>query len=271
MTSVASIQRVVEQLWPAAGAEDWDAVGLIAGSPDDTARRVTLAVDATIESAEEALENDADMLLVHHPLLLRGVSSIAADTPKGAVVTMLLRGRCSLLAAHTNADIVERGTSAELARALGLRNAVALDGSDTGIGSVGDLSEAITLGEFAELVAAAVPATSSGIRVAGDRSRPVQRIALCGGAGDSYLQEPAVLDADVFLTGDLRHHPASDARERYRLGRGPALVDVSHWAAESLWLQAARQQLEAALPHLEVRISTVSTDPWDFRIEQEQQ
>ena len=75
-------------------------------------------------SAEASLQrlgvDDVDLLLVHHPLLLRGVTSVAADRYKGAALTRLIRAEIALLAAHTNADVVESGTSATLASALGL-------------------------------------------------------------------------------------------------------------------------------------------------------
>ena len=77
---------------------------------------------------------------------------------------------------------------------------------------------------------------------------------------------PAVLAADVYVTSDLRHHPASEAAQAARLGRGPALVDVSHWASEWLWLEVAAEQLRAELPGVEVGVSELRTDPWEFAI-----
>lgn len=275
MTSVAEVQLAVESLWPAATAEDWDAVGLIAGDPADEVRRILLAVDAVEATAAEAVERGADLLLVHHPLLLRGATSVAATTPAGRVITRLVRERVALLAAHTNADAVDRGTSGELAAMLGLVDLepIVVNRVDPakGIGRVGALPEPVALGELVRAVAALVPAVAGGLRVAGDPERSVQRVAICGGAGDSLLREPAVLGADVYFTSDLRHHPASDAKERHAAGEGPALVDVSHWASESLWLRPAAEQLRLALPGVEVDVSEIRTDPWDFVVPQEEQ
>jgi putative NIF3 family GTP cyclohydrolase 1 type 2 len=75
-----------------------------------------------------------------------------------------------------------------------------------------------------------------------------------------------VLAADVYVTSDLRHHPASEAVENARIGGGPALIDVSHWASEWLWLDVAAEQLREALPGVEVVVSELRTDPWDFAI-----
>jgi putative NIF3 family GTP cyclohydrolase 1 type 2 len=113
-----------------------------------------------------------------------------------------------------------------------------------------------------------LPATATGIRVSGDFDAMVSTVAVCGGAGDSLLSEPEVLAADVYVTSDLRHHPASEARENARLGHGPALIDVSHWASEWLWLEVAASQLRDALPGVSVEVSELRTDPWDFVVTQ---
>lgn len=271
-TTVADVQRAVEALWPAAGAEAWDAVGLIAGEPHAPVSRILLAVDAVAATVDEAVGTGADLLLTHHPLLLRGVTSVAADRYKGAMITRLIRGGCALLSAHTNADVVEAGTSGVLAEALGLVDAVPIAPSaadpSRGIGRVGDLPEAVPLGRLARRIADVLPATAGGVRVAGDYEGLVRRVALCGGAGDAYLAHPAVLAADVYVTSDLRHHPASEAVENAAVASGPALVDVSHWASEWLWLDTAAAQLAEALPGVEVSVSELRTDPWDFLVTQ---
>ena len=268
-TTVAQVQRAVESLWPAAGAAAWDAVGLVAGAPDDAVSRILLAVDAVGATVDEAVESGADLLLTHHPLLLRGVTSVAADRYKGAMITTLIRGGVALITAHTNADVVETGTSGTIAAALGLTGVSPIEpGADParGIGRVGDLAEPTTLGRLARRIADLLPPTASGVRVAGDFEAPVQRIALCGGAGDAFLAASAVLGADVYVTSDLRHHPASEARENARIAGGPALIDVSHWASEWLWLANAATELAAALPDVEIVVSELRTDPWDFAV-----
>jgi dinuclear metal center YbgI/SA1388 family protein len=264
------VTDAVHALWPLAGAEAWDAPGLVVGDPRAEVAAVHLAVDAVVDTADEAVERGAQLLLVHHPLLLRGVTSVAEDRYKGAVVARLIRGGCGLLAAHTNADVVVEGTSAVLARGLGLREVspIVPSASDPalGLGRVGVLPAPVTLGELARGLQELLPATAQGIRGAGDYFGEVRRVALCAGAGDSLLADPAVVGADVYITSDLRHHPASEARENARIAGGPALLDISHWAAEWLWLDAAAAQLRAALPEVRVTVSELRTDPWDFAL-----
>jgi len=267
-STVADLAAIAEALWPAAGAEAWDAVGLVSGDPAAPVARVLLAVDAVSDTVDEAIETGADLLLTHHPLLLRGVTSIAADRYKGAVISRLIKANCALLTAHTNADVVDDGTSGVLAARLGLHDVapIAPDAFGGGIGRVGVLAESTTLGRFASLVAAVLPPTAGGVRVSGSYVRPVRRVAVCGGAGDAYLAAPAVRDADVYVTADLRHHPAQEAREQALVGGGPALIDVSHWASEWLWLETAAAALRAALPGVEFAVSELRTDPWDFAV-----
>ena len=371
MPSLADVVDLLHTWYPPATATSGDAVGLVAGDPGAEVARVMFAVDPTIEVAREAVEWRADLLVVHHPLLMTPVSSVAATTPKGRTLHALTTGGCALLTAHTNADQAVSGVSESLALALGLRDLtpirpatpgpvdkvvvfVPLDSADAvrealhgaGAGRIGDYDSAswstagegrfrpldgaapaigrvgepevveearievvaprsrrtavvramlaahpyeepafdvvaladpglaetgtgrigtvddTTLAGFAERVAEALPATAHVVRVAGDRERPVRRVALCGGAGDFLLDELVASDVDVFLTSDLRHHRAAEFLEH----EGPALVDVAHWAAEWTWLPVVEARLRAAMgDRVETRVSTLCTDPWSFR------
>ena len=371
MPSLADVVDLLHTWYPPGTALEGDAVGLVAGDPSAEVARVLFAVDPTIEVAREAVAWGADLLVVHHPLFLTPVSSVAATTPKGRTLHTLTAGGCALLTAHTNADQAESGVSESLALALGLgdlepiraapsaptdkvvvfapvasADAVRaalheagagrigdydsasftttgegrfrpLDGASPAIGRVGDLEvvdevrievvaprarrtavvrallaahpyeepafdvvaladpgqaatgtgrigtvEPTTLAGFAERVAAALPATAHGVRVAGDPQRPVRRVAVCGGAGDFLLDGLVSSDVDVYLTSDLRHHRAAEFLEH----GGPSLVDVAHWAAEWTWLPVVEARLRAAMgDRVVTRVSTLCTDPWSSR------
>lgn len=138
---------------------------------------------------------------------------------------------------------------------------------DPGVGAAGTgrlgSVEQTTLRTFAERVAAALPDTAHGVRVAGDPDRVVRRVALCGGAGDFLLDTVRATDADVYVTSDLRHHRAAEFLEH----GGPALVDVAHWAAEWAWLPVVSARVADALgATVDTHVSTINTDPWQFRI-----
>jgi dinuclear metal center YbgI/SA1388 family protein len=131
-----------------------------------------------------------------------------------------------------------------------------------GHGRIGSVAPT-TLRDFAASVAAALPTTAAGIRVGGDLDAPVRRVALCGGAGASFLADVAHTDADVYVTSDLGHHTAGEFLE----AGGAALIDVPHWAAESTWLPVVARRLREALGGtVDVVVSEVVTDPWTLHI-----
>jgi dinuclear metal center YbgI/SA1388 family protein len=120
MLTVGDVVAAFEQRYRPSWAESWDAVGLTCGDPGAPVRRVLFAVDPTAAIVAEAREWGADLLVTHHPLLLRGVHSVAATTSKGRVVHDLVRHGVALFSAHTNADSAGPGVSDALASALGL-------------------------------------------------------------------------------------------------------------------------------------------------------
>lgn len=130
--------------------------------------------------------------------------------------------------------------------------------SGLGLGRVGVLPEPQTLREFTERVARGLPPTVWGVRAAGDPDRMIERVAVCGGAGDSFLGAVTRLGVDAYLTADLRHHPADEHLRTH----GPALLDAAHWATEFPWCAQAESFVRAELPELETRVSTLRTDPW---------
>lgn len=142
-------------------------------------------------------------------------------------------------------------------------------GNGTGVGRVGSLESPMSLEQFARLVATALPFTVQGVRVAGDKNALVQRVAVAGGAGDDLFDAVRASGAEVFVTADLRHHPASEARESAAGGK-PFLVDVSHWASEWPWLAGCASRLLAGLgaagSTVEARVSTARTDPWTMHV-----
>ncbi|MGG5171479.1 Nif3-like dinuclear metal center hexameric protein [Pseudarthrobacter sp. J1738] len=272
VTTLGEILLAVEELWPESLAESWDKVGLVSGHPGQEIKKICFAVDPTSAVIEDAIAAGADLLITHHPLLLKGVNSVAAVSAKGRAVHRLIESGTALLTVHTNGDAAVGGVSDVLADALGLQDVEPLSAAtqglpEEGIGRVGDLEDLMSLGDFAAKVYGLLPAVAGGVRVAGDRDGLIRRVALCGGAGDSLFDAVTASGADVYITADLRHHPASEARENATNDR-PYLIDVSHFASEWLWLPVAAQALENVLTdqghNVEIEVSTTNSDPWDF-------
>ena len=386
--TLAAAVAVLDRRYPRPTAESWDAVGLVVGDPAQHVRKVMFAVDPTAAVVDEAIAWGADLLVTHHPLLLRAVHSVAATTFKGALVHRMIRAGVALHVAHTNADAAVGGVAEALADAVGLVDLVPLapapaepldkhvvfipvgdaeslidalatagagrigeysraawtatgtgtftparaaspvigsagvveqvvearvemvaprrlrdvvvaamravhpyeepafdvlelapGTSVTGIGRVGRLDPPLTLREFGLRVAASLPATEQGVRIAGNLDALVTRVAVVGGSGDSLFDAVRAAGADAYLTADLRHHPASELRERAEFesaaagGTGPArpfLVDVAHFASEWPWLERAAADLVGDLGALgttvDTRVSTLRTDPWTARL-----
>ena len=267
--TLESVLTQITALWPESGAQEWDSPGLVVGSPQHVIESIHLVVDVTPDTIAEAKEAGANLIISHHPLLLKGVTSVAESTYKGHVVAELIRAGMALYSAHTNADVVPTGTSSRLADLMGIVNHEPLvPGSHPGhgLGRVGSLPQEMSLYELAVALGEVLPQTAVGPVIAGEPDARVTRVAVCAGAGDSLLQEPAVLGSDVYITSDLRHHPASEFREHAKLFGGPSLITISHFAAEWLWLDSAAEELRALLG-VEVTVSDLNTDPWTFQIQ----
>lgn len=127
---LAEIIAVLDEAYPPHLAHDWDSVGLVCGDPDEPIDAVTVAVDATAAVVDTV--GPRGLLLAHHPLLLRGVDTVAASTPKGALVHRLIRSSAALFTAHTNADAASPGVSDALAAVLGLTVEAVLDPAAAG-------------------------------------------------------------------------------------------------------------------------------------------
>ncbi|WP_411147265.1 Nif3-like dinuclear metal center hexameric protein [Streptomyces sp. A30] len=271
MPRLSEVITALENLWPAARAESWDAVGTVVGDPDQEVTRVLFAVDPVQEIVDEALKLGADLLVTHHPLYLRGTTTVAASTFKGRVVHTLIKNDIALHVAHTNADKADPGVSDALAGALDLRVVRPLvpDPADPsgrqGLGRICELDHPLSLRDFAARAAERLPATAQGIRVAGDPEAVLRTVAVSGGSGDSLFEDVRAAGVDAFLTADLRHHPASEFIADH--AHSPlALLDAAHWATEWPWCELAAAQLDEISDRngwdLRVHVSKTVTDPW---------
>ena len=282
--TLADIIAALEQRYPLESAEPWDAVGLVCGDPSAPVRRVLWAVDPVEVVVDQAIDEQVDLIVTHHPLLLTGVHSVAATDAKGRIVHRLISSGIALYCAHTNADVADPGVSDALARALGVADTRPLDppvsarrggqaapvglarqdgtAVPSGLGRIGHLPAPTPLGAFAESVASALPTTHHGARVLGDPDAVVRTVAVCGGSGDGLLAAATAAGADVYVTADLKHHRALEHRE----DGGCAVIDVAHWASEWPWLAQAAELLDRDLASQGATVvslvSEIPTDPW---------
>ncbi|MEW1720607.1 Nif3-like dinuclear metal center hexameric protein [Streptomyces sp. NPDC093109] len=265
---LSEVLAALDALWPPERAEQWDAVGTVCGDPDAPVNRVLFAVDPVQDIADEAVKLGAQLIVTHHPLYLRGTTTVAAGTFKGRVVHTLIKNDIALHVAHTNADSADPGVSDALAGALDLRilGPLVPDPTDPagrrGLGRICALDHPATLRDFAARVAHRLPATAQGVRIAGDPDALVRTVAVSGGSGDSLFDRVRAAGVDAFVTADLRHHPVSEATQHSPLG----LIDAAHWATEWPWCEQAAAQLDEVSDRhgwdLRVHVSKTVTDPW---------
>jgi dinuclear metal center YbgI/SA1388 family protein len=256
-----------EALWPDSDKEEWDKPGLMIGSPKQEISKALLTVDVTAGVLQEALELGCQLVVSHHPMFLRGAFEISDLGFKGANSSFAIRNNLAVFSAHTNADFQVDGVTQSLAKALGLQALEPLEAANGHV-VVGRTPEALSLLDFARYVAKRIPAVAQGVKVSGDPERLISKVAVLAGAGDGYLTEVGQSGADLYITSDLRHHPAQDFAEQGKITNGPALMDISHWAAEWVWLESAKAQLEKLNSQVEFVVSEINTDPWTFAVMQ---
>ncbi len=175
--TLSHIVDTFHSLYPPHLAASWDSSGLVCGRLQTRVKHVHFAVDAISATAQEAVNLGVGLLITHHPLLLRGTSFIPDSDYKGNVLHTLIEGGCGLLGAHTNADAAVAGVNEALCEALNLQGCEPLTDQQqqelageeycVGTGRVGALARPLTLQELSEELAAALPATAGGLRVAG--------------------------------------------------------------------------------------------------------
>ena len=210
MATLVDVVNVLEDLYPLNLAESWDNPGLIVGNPTDKVNKIVCLSDPTLEAVEESCKMGANLIVSHHPLFFRSVHEVSGFS---------VRGNCGLWVGHTNADAAFRGVADAAANAFGLKDLhplVPASNNDLslGLGRVGVLEQKITLKEFAMRVFNALPTTNLGIQVCGDINEMVSKIAVLPGSGESLFGEVRACGADVYVTGDLRQDPATDAYEQ---------------------------------------------------------
>lgn len=259
MTTFLDIQDFAQTRWPLAMAADWDNPGVAIGAAEAEISRVLLTVDVTPEVLDEAIEGRFQLIFSHHPLIFSGLKTLDESTTKGALVSRCVKNSIAVYSAHTNADFCSGGVSESLAITLGVQIKGPLTPSGEGV--IGEI-QPTSLVDFARLVARKLSACAQGVLVQGDPNRLVSRVGLVAGAGDSYLN--SVQDLDLFITSDLRHHPASDFRD----SSAAALMNIPHFAAEEPWLHQAAAELAAKFPSVEFVVSGINTDPWNFAVMQ---
>ena len=245
-----SVQQILALLQTAAPQElalDWDNVGLLvdAGAPVDG---VLTTLDITPAVVREAVENDCQLIVSHHPVIFHPIKRLAADD----VPAQLMKNGISAICMHTNLDAAEGGVNDTLSDILG----IAADGRESfaeGCGRIG--TTPTTVEALARFCADTL---HSGVRYV-NGNKPVTRLAEVSGGGGSYLQEAIDRGADCLVTGEAAHHIALLAKER-----GVGLVVAGHWGTEHAIADVLAARISAAFPQLTVAHAESDKDPYSY-------
>ncbi|MEM6329344.1 MAG: Nif3-like dinuclear metal center hexameric protein [Planctomycetota bacterium] len=258
MATIADAAALLEQIAPARLAEEWDNVGLLTGDPAGPLRRVMTCLTVTPDSAAEAIDRGADLLVSHHPLPFRPLRRLTTDAVEGRLLWGLCRAAVAIYSPHTAFDSAAEGINRRLADGLGLADARPLtphrEDATLGAGRVATPPAGATAQSLAEAAKAMLDIDHA--RLVGRPDAAVTRVALACGSGASMLDAAVAAGCDALVTGEATFHNCLAAE-----ARGVALLLVGHYASERFAVEALAQELAAGLPGVEAWASRREHDP----------
>jgi dinuclear metal center YbgI/SA1388 family protein len=260
--AVSTVNDILQHLQAAAPSElaaEWDNTGLLVGDGDAPVRRVMTCLTITPESAEEAVREQADLIVTHHPLPFRPLKSITTTSATGRMLLRLIEGRCAVISLHTAFDSAADGINEMLAVRLGLEKprplvAAPQAGDVVGAGRIAMADPSIPLGILLERAKAALGLAT--IRHVGATDHRATQIALVCGSGGSFLEAAVAAGCDTMVTGEATFHVCLAAR-----AENVALVLPGHYASERFAMEVLGERIAAAFPEVEVWCSRDERDP----------
>lgn len=230
---ILDLMQAMEAIAPLDLAELWDNPGLLVGAPEDALAGVMLCVDATHALIDQAQARGCNCILAHHPLMFAGTKNLRSDHYEGGILARLLRGGLSMFAAHTNLDRAPGGVEDSLAQALSIK----VDACTPYVraGTV----DARTAGQWLAHVRGCI---SPQAVFYGDAGRSISRVGVSCGGGGEYFHQALEMGADVFLTGEMKHHERIEAQ-----GLGLCVIIAGHEETERVVLQPLAETLRKAL------------------------
>ena len=259
---------ILEELAPHNFAESWDNCGLSYGNNDIDVDKVLIALEPTENVIEQGIIQGANMIITHHPMIFSPIKSLSCDKVIGRKITKLAKNDIACYAMHTNMDVAVMASVA--AEKLGLQDVIRLevtednpyciDGKMTaiGLGSVGKVTEGISLKECCELIKDRFDIDR--IRVVGDLQKNIDRIAILPGSGKSYINKAIKEKADVLITGDIDYHSAVNALEE-----GFCLIDAGHFDTEHFFVEYVAKYLKKKLDSYGIKVD-IATEKSPFTI-----
>lgn len=231
MLTVQQVLDFINERAPFETQLPYDNSGLLVGDPNHEVTGVHFALDVTHRVIDEAVQNGANLIVTHHPMMFSPIKRLVETDHQTRLLCRLIREGISLISAHTNLDQAVGGCNDVLAERIGLTGIVG-----EGFVRVGTLPAPMTAGELAASVSRAL---GDVVRVMGDASAMVKKVGLCSGAGADEWPAAADMGAQAFLTGEAKHHIALEAA-----GAGVVILEAGHHATEEPGIFALADALQ---------------------------
>ena len=222
-------------------AEEWDNVGLIIGDENKEIRKILFCLDLTFDAINEAINQNVNLIITHHPAIFSGVKKITNESIQGEKILKIIENKIAVYSIHTN-SVIEK---------IGLNGRVVISGEreyedynpikkivekhKVGQTRIKYLEKEITLEQLIEKIKIGLGLDC--VRYVGDKSKLVSRIGLVTGGGISLIYDIKD-EIDVFLTGDLKHHESLDLYEE-----GKLLIDIGHYESEYLFVELMKREM----------------------------
>lgn len=254
-TKASEIFAKLEALAPLSFQENYDNCGLQVGFETADVEKVLVCLDVTEAIIKEADELGCQLVISHHPLIFKGLKQVSDRTYQQRCIVEALRRGISVYSSHTCLDNAPGGVNHRIAEKLGLVGVSFLQPSTSGLfgsGLVGELEEEISADRFFRKLQQTFRVSC--LRHSEPRGRIIRRVALCGGAGAFLLPDAVKAGADCFITGELHYHD-------YFENNGVLLAELGHYQSEQYTCELIRDTVSAAFPDIEVRITSIDTNP----------
>lgn len=228
----SEIIKYMEEYAPSSLSESWDNVGLMLGDENSEVKKILTALDVNDDVIDEAVENNIDLIITHHPFIFKPIKNITCSTPLGKRIFKLIKNNISVFSAHTNLDIAKFGTNDTFAYLLNLKNVDNLCNpvnETEGLGKVGELESEMKFREFINIVKKVLNIDK--IVISGNLDKTIKKAGIGTGkcSGFEYMKLAKEKGCDVYITGDVGYHDAQNAVDLEL-----CLIDATHYLSEVL-------------------------------------
>ena len=258
---ILEIINALETFAAADYQESYDNSGLIVGNPTTHCTGILCTLDATEEVILEAIAAGCNLVVAHHPIIFSGLKKLNGKNYVEKTVITAIKNEIAIYAIHTNLDNVIAGVSNTMANQLGLENRRILlpkniDNQLVGSGLIAELPEPIEERSFLQMLQTSFNLPL--IRHTPLLGKPIQKVALCGGAGSFLLKQAIAAGADIFISADFKYHEFFDAEGHL------VVADIGHWESEQFTVGLLIDILQAKFPTFAVLKSVIKTNPVNY-------